>query len=82
VAVVVVALLGVVALVVVVAAVVGIRRSRRRGTAVPAPIASAADGDLWNAAGISGATGHAWMAGDRAARARAVTDAARRGPRD
>ena len=75
-------LLGVVALVVVVAGIVGVRRSRRGGTVVPAPIASAADSDLWNAAGISGATGHAWMAGDRAARARAVTHAARRGPRD
>ena len=56
-------------------------RSRRRGAMAPGA-APSADSDMWNASGIGGATGHAWMAGDRAARARAVTDAARRAPFD
>ena len=56
-------------------------RSRRREAVAPTA-APSADSDLWNASVIGVATGHAWMAGDRAARARAVTDAARRGPAD
>jgi hypothetical protein len=73
-----VALAGMVVLAVI-ALVIG--RSRRRGAMAPGA-APSADSDMWNASGIGGATGHAWMAGDRAARARAVTDAARRGPFD
>jgi hypothetical protein len=77
-----VVLLGAVAVVAVIGAVVGLRRARRRTPTAPGIAPPAADSDLWNASGIGGATGHAWMAGDRAARARAVTDAARRGPPD
>jgi hypothetical protein len=59
-------------------AIVWVRRTHRRRPTAPGTVTAAADNDLWNAAGIGGATGHAWLAGDRAAKARAVTDAARR----
>ena len=67
--------------VLVIASVAVLVRSRRRGAVAPGA-APSADSDMWNASVIGVATGHAWMAGDRAARARAVTDAARRGPPD
>ena len=74
-----VVILAAVAILVVAASAIG--RSRHRGAVGPdAP--STADPDVWNATVIGGATGHAWLAGEHAARARAVTDAARRGPPD
>ncbi len=65
------------ALALTVVAIAAIRRSRHGGRVGPGAASTAGD-DLWNAAGISGATGHAWLAGEHAAKARAVTAAARR----
>jgi hypothetical protein len=73
-----VVLLAVVAVLGVLGTVTRCRRPARREAAEPGVDLPVADGDLWNAGAIGSATGHAWMAGDHAARARAVTDAARR----